>query len=261
MKEKQLEKILKKMDSEIKVPAGLAAKISTKVDARAKVLERRQLVWSTAKLGAALLVMIYGLTAATITLMESQIVTFLATIVEVPSLLFSYEGARALLERLPVVSGVILLGAALYAVRHMAIRGVRKNTAILGTVMASLAVVVVSGAFVAGMAIGVNSSDDVQQLAGNKIFSPIVQAASQHQFGTSGQLASVEVTDDGAFMLLKTADGEERSVSVGPKFIDDFKKKNGVEPKPGDNVFIIGHPEAPFPGGTPEIKANYLKLL
>lgn len=271
MDSKQLEKLLKKidMDSGIKVPSGLSAKISQNVAVRAQVLERRKVMFSVLKLAAAVLLGLYGITAAIVSLMKSSISDYIATFFDSPSAFFESNGMQAVLERLPFLSVLIALFAGIYVIRHIFIKGAARNPYVFATAMSALGVVVMTGMFVAGMAIGVNSSEDVQTVAGTALFEPLLQNASDSDYSLVGEVIAVgDVRDGKQRIVLQLADNEKRSIVVPEEMLNE---QLGRSAKTGDRLLIFGKPEVANENSMPSnlkdnsekapIEASYVRVL
>ncbi len=240
MDDKKLKKLLKGMDEDVKVPKNLAAKISRSVGRHAKVLERRMAIWSGVKVAVALLLGIYALTGIVVNLMNAHIWEYLSTVFEAPSVFFSSEGLIGLYERLPLLSGLLLLVAGVYVIRHLAIKGIRKSPYVFATVMSSFAVVLVTGAFVAGMAISVNSGEDMQELAGEGLFDPVINTVGQHEYSNFGTVMSITVAEGATAgmreLTLELENGETRIARMHKNVI------GANEVKIGDQIMVVGKP-------------------
>jgi hypothetical protein len=111
------------------------------------------------------------------------------------------------------------------------------------TALASLTLVVMVGGFVSGMAIGINSNETVQTLAGNTIFAPVVSSVAERDFSFSGRVIEVKpkANDEGAVLHIETASGE-RAINIDYRNLKKHSQAEGDVPLKGDDIFVIGVP-------------------
>ncbi|MBU0981129.1 hypothetical protein KKC94_00375 [Patescibacteria group bacterium] len=117
---KDIETMLKNFVPDIKVPVDLSAKISIRVKKRAVFLSRWEIIKSGVVTLFALLVAFYGLTGLVLSVIESDLVLYILTMIKAPSILFSSTGFMAILERLPLLSMSLLMGSVLFVIYYFA---------------------------------------------------------------------------------------------------------------------------------------------
>ncbi len=250
MKSDSLEPLLKTLKPDVAVPAGLAARIMQAVDKKAAVLERRQVFWSSLKLAFGVTALIYGFTAVVLNLLNSDLSSYLGVVNEDPSVLLTYEGARALLEQVPVLSALIFFAGLVYSIRHLMIRGVRARK--LSSVMAGLFVVVAAGSFVGGIAVGATQSGTSTADASSVLFNPVVTKSSDYQYSSSGEVTQVENVDaDTVEVTILLPDGTEKTVEVP---LSVLAEKEVIQK--GDRLYILGQPGGFKKPGN--MKANFV---
>lgn len=259
MDDKTLKKLMKGIDEDVKVPKNLSAKISNQVAIRARQLERKKMIWSGIKISVALLLAIYALTGIIVNFMSGHVMTFLKSFWDVPSLLFSSDGIVALYERLPLISALLFVAATVYVIRHLAIRGLNKSPYVFATVITSFAVVVTFGSFVAGMAVGSNSNETVQNLTGSSIFAPVINTVGQHEYSNVGVVSSITPNNNhlSSKLVLVLDNGDKRIINVP----DEILAKDDV--KVGDEIAVVGTPNKTLPpaGGDRTYSTEGLSLV
>lgn len=255
MDKRKLEKLLKNMDADTKVPKGLAAKISANVHAHGKKLERNKIIWATVKMSVAMLVLVYGLAATVLSSMGSRLALLISAFANDPSLLLSSNGFGALVERLPIISGVLLLAGLIYVLQHVAIKSLKKSPFVFATTVTSLALFVVIGSFVSGIVIGADNDNEVQQLASNTIFNPVVTSASERDYSFYGTIKNVQrMKEAGVTVFVVNTDGGDKTVSVDITKVKMVVEDSGDLPGVGDNIFVVGEP------AKNGLKATFLRV-
>lgn len=267
MKDSTLAKYMKKIDEDVKVPKGLAAKISKSVGKRVAMLEKRRIITSFLKLGVAFGFVIYGLTATIMNIVGSGFVTYMSSIGEDPSILFSSDGFLAFWEMLPIVSLILLAAAAFYAVRHLMIKGVQTRPHLYASVMTGMFMFVIGGSFIGGMAVGTDAIDS--------FFDPLVK--DTYAYSTKGEVVEVSSDDLGGYAVtLLMSNGEQREIEIAREI---FERRKMREIQKGDHLFVLGGPsfnenlreeyasdtqDIEFKSETTEVRtvrANYIKLI
>src|SRR3989338_6717931 len=98
---KPIDHYLEQMEADTPVPAGLSERIMKAVDKRARVLEKRQLFWSSIQLSLGVTAAIYGFTATVLNFLNADLVSYFGVVSENPALLATSDGLLALLEQIP----------------------------------------------------------------------------------------------------------------------------------------------------------------
>jgi uncharacterized membrane protein YhaH (DUF805 family) len=255
MKPDRIDRLLHGLPSDQTVPRGLSARILEAVEQRAAKLERRQIFWAALRLSLGVTAVIYGFTAMVLNLLNSNLNSYMEVVAEDPSILFTVDGLRALMEQVPILSALIFFTGLVYSIRHLMMRGVRARK--LSTVMAGLFVVVACGSFVGGIAVGATNSGQMSVEASSVLFNPVVTPSSDYQYSSSGEVTSVENVDSETVeVTILLPNGTKKTVDVPQSVLD---KNSDRVIKEGDKIYILGKPGG-FPGKQGNFKANFIHL-
>lgn len=104
----KFEHSLQSIHSDVKVPQNLAERIKARIHAYAALLERKLILRSGGLALLALILSFYGLAGLLSNVVESEFSFYMSSMLSEPSLLLNSTGLRAFLERIPVVSILIL---------------------------------------------------------------------------------------------------------------------------------------------------------
>jgi hypothetical protein len=227
---------LEELDEKILVPENLSQKIQHAVSRKARVLHRKEMFWAGVKLAVSLGIAIYALTAIILTIMDSS--TYLSSLLQTPKVIFSREGFNSFMERVPILSMILFSLAAIYSVRHMVIKGLHRNKMVYQSVFAVMAIFVLGGTFLGGMAIGSNSSEEVQNIASESLFEAVTVSEDDYEYSTVGTVITVKEFEDQTIIVVKMDSGFTRAIKVTETVLANM----GELPEVGDRIFALGGP-------------------
>lgn len=250
MQNNYLEKLIKN-SKDIKVPSDLLSKIKNSVSIRARVLEKRRIIWTSVKVGISLATMIYFLTGTLINLINSDFVNYLSGLEENPYLILTYSGVNALLEQLPLITLTIFIISLIYLITHRVIRGLKNFPSLYGRVMASFAVIFLTFGMTSGLALASSNNPKLDDFSAAKIFKPFLREKIKGDFSSVGTVTNIKKSEDGTIeVTILQPDGEEQTVELkgmnktlnqGQKLFIIHEKMNRSEKKKlkGDFVKIL----------------------
>jgi hypothetical protein len=118
-KKDKLESLLMSMESDTKIPSGLADRINACVAKQAPYIERK-VILMTAGLGLfSMMLTFYAITDFTVYVLQTELFTLLGAIVREPSMFFSGVGFNALMERMPILSILVFIISTLFFARSL----------------------------------------------------------------------------------------------------------------------------------------------
>lgn len=250
MQNSDLEKLIKN-SKDIKVPSDLLSKIKNSVNLRARVLEKRRIIWSSVKVGVSLATMIYFLTGTLINLINSDFFHYVSGFSANPYLILTYDGVNALLEQVPLITLTIFIVALIYLISHRIIKGLKNYPSLYGRVMASFAVIFLTFGMTSGLALASSNNPKLNDFSAAKIFKPFLREKIKGNFSSVGTVTDVKKTEDGSTEItILQPDGEEKTVEL--KETDEKLDK-------GQKLFIIH--EKMSRSEKRKLRGDFVKIL